>query len=77
MPSREVANKSHIGWALGRLGHVALAQGDYARAAQYLLDTFAIFQVPDADKVQFVQFDSFTKRGFAELKKEYAKVFLR
>jgi iron(III) transport system substrate-binding protein len=33
--------------------------------------------LPDADKVQFVQLDSFDKQGFAELKKEYAKLFLR
>jgi ABC-type Fe3+ transport system substrate-binding protein len=33
--------------------------------------------LPDAAKVQFVQMDSFDKRGFAELKQEYAKLFLR
>lgn len=33
--------------------------------------------LPDADKVQFVQMDSFDKHGFAELKKDYAKLFLR
>jgi iron(III) transport system substrate-binding protein len=33
--------------------------------------------LPDADKVQFVQMDSFDKHGFAELKKEYAKLFSR
>lgn len=33
--------------------------------------------LPDADKVKFVQLDSFDKHGFAELKREYAKLFLR
>jgi iron(III) transport system substrate-binding protein len=33
--------------------------------------------LPDADKVQFVELDSFNKQGFAELKKEYTKLFLR
>ena len=33
--------------------------------------------LPDADKVQFVQMDSFDKHGFAELKKEYAQLFSR
>ena len=33
--------------------------------------------LPDANKVQFVQMGSFDKHGFAELKKEYAKLFLR
>ncbi len=33
--------------------------------------------LPDADKIQFVQMVSLGKKGFAEKKKEYAKLFLK
>jgi iron(III) transport system substrate-binding protein len=33
--------------------------------------------LPDADKIQFAQMDDFSSKGYAQLKTEYAKLFLR
>ena len=33
--------------------------------------------LPDADKIQFAQMDDFSSKGYAQLKTEYAKTFLR
>ena len=33
--------------------------------------------LPGADKIQFVQMDQFNTKGFAQLKKEYAQLFVR
>ncbi|MBI2348528.1 MAG: hypothetical protein HYV05_07730, partial [Deltaproteobacteria bacterium] len=33
--------------------------------------------LPDADKIQFVEMLDLDKKGFAEKKKEYSKIFLK
>jgi iron(III) transport system substrate-binding protein len=33
--------------------------------------------LPGADKIQFVQMDEFNSKGFAQLKKDYAQIFVR
>ena len=33
--------------------------------------------LPGADKIQFVQMDDFNSKGFAQLKKDYAQIFVR
>ncbi len=48
-----------------------------ARAGEFVNIKGVYPPLPGADKIHFVQMDAFTRKGFANLKKEYAKIFLR
>jgi ABC-type Fe3+ transport system substrate-binding protein len=66
------AGKAFIDYFLGQDSRTMIA-----KLGEFVNRKVVYPPLPDADKIQFVQMYDLDKKGFAEKKKEYTKIFLQ